>query len=91
MSNPPRHYITRIHLPYELVTAALSRMTEADRMEMLRLADDLVIRIKDRNPRVAFSRFQALELLAAIGFDMVRPGIHAKEQTKIETYLRGVK
>jgi len=79
-----RHH--RIHITYDTAAGALGRMTEADRDEMIALADYLAARIRDMKGAPKIGRMAALELLAAIGVDMVKPTIPAKELQRLERF-----
>ena len=46
---------------------ALDCLTEAERVEMIRLADQLVVAVKSRSSHARFSQDNALEVLFAIG------------------------
>lgn len=78
--------MSRVRIPYEVAAAALNRMTEDERLEIWRLADELVKAVHAESSRVMFGRKQALETLAAIGFDMIKPSIKRAELERMERF-----
>lgn len=78
--------MSRVRIPYEVAAAALGRMTEAERQAIWDLADALVDAMHERSDKVMFGRKQALETLAAVGFDMIKPTIKRAELERMEKF-----